>query len=136
VVESIAKDKRTVLEEGATSNTIMEWEGNESELSEPFNGVMTSTDEWDSLWMRAFGKKAPPVDFGEYAVACVFLGHYPGWWYKINIFEPAPEGESLIVGYELVSLVVEDQGDPAFRNHGSRGQYRMKVVKRKPGVAF
>ena len=136
LMESVANDKKAAPDQGAASSTITEWEGSESELSDPFIGVISGREEWDSLWRRAFGTTAPPVDFAKYGIACVFLGHYPGWWYKINISEPVREGNSLIVGYELVSLVVEIEGDSPFGEQGSRGPYRMKVVAKRPGFTF
>jgi hypothetical protein len=44
MVESIAKGKKAVFEKGAASNTIMKWADSESELSEPFNGIIPSKE--------------------------------------------------------------------------------------------
>jgi hypothetical protein len=136
VSESFAKEKGADPREGFAAGAALEWEGSESEQADPFAGVITTDQDWDSLWSHAFGERAPRVDFRTSAVACVFLGHYPGWWYKIKIMEPYVEANSVIVPYELVSLVVEPQGVLNFGEQGSRGPYRMKVVKKKAGMDF
>lgn len=114
------------------------WEGNESELAEPFTGVIGNDKEWTDLWGKAFGKKPPTVEFDRYAVACVFLGHYPGWWYHIDLSEPRVSGTVIFVPYQLIDLIVELTADEngLTRKHGRRGQYIMKVVEKKPGFAM
>jgi hypothetical protein len=112
------------------------WEGTESELVEPFTGIITNKTDWKELWIKAFRKDAPKLDFQRYAVAFVFLGHYPGWWYNICWAEPYTSGATIVVPYELVALIIELQNDgkgPSLREQGNRGQYKMKVVEKKPG---
>ncbi len=136
VSECFGKEKGTAPKRGFAAGAALEWEGSESEQADPFVGVITTDKDWDSLWSHAFGKEAPRVDFRTSAVACVFLGHYPGWWYAIKIMEPYVEANSVIVPYELVSLIVEPQGVQNFGEQGSRGPYRMQVVKRMAGMDF
>jgi hypothetical protein len=115
------------------------WEGNESELAEPFTGVIGDMKEWTELWEKAFGKIPPSVDFERYAVACVFLGHYPGWWYYIALSEPRVSGSTIFIPYQLVDSIVElsrGDGSGITRKYGSRGQYRMKAVEKKPGFSL
>lgn len=111
------------------------WEGRESGLAQPFTGIIGNKKEWKDLWEKAFRKKAPSVDFKRYAVACVFLGHYPGWWYSISLPQHSVSDSTVIVPYELVDLIVELRGDgnTLIREYGCRGQYKMRVVEKKPG---
>jgi hypothetical protein len=115
------------------------WEGNESELAEPFTGIVTSEDDWKKLWKTAFRSEAPAVDFRLNAVACVFLGHYPGWWYHIDLSQPSVSDSTIIVPYQLVDLIVEltrDENGAIVREYGRRGQYKMLVVEKKPGFSI
>ncbi len=76
------------------------------------------------------------MNFRKHAVACVFLGHYPGWWYVIDMLEPYVSDTTVIIPYQLVSLIVELKSDGprnVERRYGSRGQYRMQVVEKKAG---
>jgi len=120
----------------AKARPALEWQGNESNKSGHFIGVISDREQWRALWKEAFGKKAPRVDFTKKAVACVFLGHDPGWWYSINILDPRESGSTVVIPYELVSLVVEigggNDGGIIGKRYGRRGQYRMRVVDRKP----
>lgn len=136
VPECFGKDKVAASGKASASGPAMEWEGSESEQAAPFIGVIADEKEWSSLWKRAFGKHAPPVDFRTSAVACVFLGHYPGWWYKIKIMDPYVEGNSVIIPYEFISLVVELQGGSRLGEQGTKGPYRMRTVKKKAGCDF
>jgi len=115
---------------------VTEWEGAESEITEPRAGVVVTAEEWETLWKKAFGKQAPAVDFNRFAVACVFLGHYPGWWYRIGFGEPEVSGSTLNISFSLADLVVEleDRGKGGmFREYGARGQYKMRLVEKKQG---
>lgn len=136
VSECFGKDKVAAAGTASATDATMEWEGSESKQAAPFIGVITTETEWNSLWERAFGKQAPQVDFRTSAVASVFLGHYPGWWYTIKITEPYVEANSVIIPYEIVSLVVEPQGASRFGEQGSKGQYRMRTVEKKAGCDF
>lgn len=122
--------------EPSSGAAVMEWEGAESEITEPRAGVIVGAEDWEALWKKAFGKKAPEVDFNRFAVACVFLGHYPGWWYRIGFGEPEVSGSTLNISFSLADLVVEleDRGKGGmFREYGARGQYKMRLVEKKQG---
>jgi hypothetical protein len=121
---------------GPDRNAATEWKGSESELADPFVGVITEKKDWDSLWKRAFGKKAPSTDLKKHAVACVFLGHYPGWWYSIHIGPAHVEGRSMVVPFGLVALIMELRSSPGPGKQGSRGQYLMRVVEKKEGYDY
>lgn len=130
---------RTAAAEHSPKRPVVEWEGSESELKKPFAGVIDGERDWKDLWKKAFGKKAPVVNFKRYAVACVFLGHYPGWWYRIGFSEPESSGSSIVVRFSLVDLVVElmDNGKRGLLGeYGTRGQYRMRLVERKQGCTM
>lgn len=113
------------------------WEGRESDLTEPFTAIIGNSQDWNNLWRRAFNGKPPKVDFKRYAVACVFLGHYPGWWCRIAFPQPYESGSTIIVPYQLADLIVE-LGPEAGKSgqYGSRGQYRMQLVEKKPGFSM
>jgi hypothetical protein len=116
-----------------------EWEGNESELAEPFTGIVANEKDWNTLWKAAFRNEAPVVDFKINAVACVFLGHYPGWWYHIGLSQPYVSDSTIIVPYDLVDLIVElarDENGSIAKEYGCRGQYKMRVVEKKPGFSM
>lgn len=133
------KSAEAAAGESAPKKNAAEWEGNRSELVKPYAGIVSTQEEWKGLWKKAFGKKSPPVNFKRYAAACVFLGHYPGWWYKIGFGEPHVSGSAIVVPYSLVDLRVEltDDGKRgAFRQYGSRGQYKMRLVEKKKGFSM
>ncbi len=120
--------------------SVTEWEGNESEPAKPFAGIIATEKDWKALWKKAFRKKAPAVNFKRYAVACVFLGHYPGWWYHIGFGRPHVSGSTMVVSYSLADLRVELRDDgtrgPWSKEYGSRGQYKMRVVEKKHGFSM
>ncbi len=125
--------------EPSPKKSVTEWEGNQSDLVKPYAGIVSTQEEWKALWKKAFGKKSPPVNFKRYAAACVFLGHYPGWWYHIGFGEPYTSGSIIVIPYSLVDLRVElmDDGKKgAFRQYGSRGQYKMRLVEKKKGFSM
>lgn len=109
------------------------WDGIESEIESPWQGAVTTDAEWADLWKRAFGKKAPPVDFSKNFVAFAFLGHRAGWWYGISFREPAVRDGKLVVTYTLAALEVSATRE-AFRNPGYRGQYAMQVFPKREGL--
>ncbi len=106
----------------------MEWEGHLSEQREEFVKVVVDNKEWDELWRRAFDKTPPEVDFENYAVACVFLGHSADWLYSIGFGKPYERENLLVIPFELADIILELSGP--FK---ASGQYRMKVFKRRPG---
>jgi hypothetical protein len=134
VTEAVARGKKSTHATQPAAAT--EWEGHESELVDPFVGVVTGEEEWNDLWKRAFGKKAPPVDFSEFGVACVFLGHYPGWYYSIHIEEPIKEENTIVIPFGIVDLIVELRMAPGLTPQGNRGQYSMKIVSKIPDHGF
>ncbi|MFZ2446010.1 MAG: hypothetical protein WAW37_06610 [Syntrophobacteraceae bacterium] len=131
-------DARQGAKSGSKANTgaATEWKGSESDLAAHFISVVSDEKTWKELWKNAFRKNAPRVNFRKHAVACVFLGHYPGWWYVIDMLEPYATDTTIIIPYQLVSLIVDLKSNGqknVERRYGSRGQYLMKVVEKKAG---
>lgn len=104
----------------------MVWKGSVSGEKEKFIKVVETPDEWTELWKRAFDQPGPAVDFKKYVVACVFLGHSANWLYAIHIGEPFRRGDTWVVSYELVKMILELSGP--FK---AGGQYHMKVLEKK-----
>ncbi|MEK6697483.1 MAG: hypothetical protein AABZ10_00415 [Nitrospirota bacterium] len=107
----------------------MKWEGHASQQTKRLVKVITDNDEWTALWRRAFDTKAPAVDFNNYAVACVFLGHEADWLYSIAFGEPSLKDGRMVIPYWLGEIYLELAGP--FK---ASGQYHMKVFKKKTGV--
>ncbi len=107
----------------------MEWEGYLSDQKEKFVKVVVKKVEWDELWKRAFDKPAPEVDFENYAVACVFLGHSADWLYNIGFDKPYERDNMLIIPFGLAEIILRLSGP--FK---ASGQYHMKVFKKQKGV--
>jgi len=105
------------------------WEGYVSEQKEEFIKVVSENKEWMELWVRAFGRKAPDVDFERYAVACVFLGHSASWMYGIEFNTPYVRDRKLMISYSLIELQLRLTGP--FK---AGGQYRMTVYERPKGL--
>jgi hypothetical protein len=104
----------------------MSWKGNMSSQKEPFIKVVQAPDDWHELWKRAFDQPAPAVDFGKYVAACVFLGHSADWLYAIHIGHPFRRGDSWVIPYGLVEMVLELAGP--FK---ARGQYAIQIIEKK-----
>jgi hypothetical protein len=109
----------------------MDWEGYISRQGEEVLTVITDDKEWTALWKSAFDRPAPRVDFGTYAVACVFLGYHADWLYDIHIGEPRTENNMVHVPYGLNEIILELSGP--FR---ASGQYRMKAFEKKKGYGM
>lgn len=107
----------------------MKWEGHASQQTNRLVKVITDNDEWTALWRRAFDTKAPVVDFDNYAVACVFLGHEADWLYSIAFGEPSLKDGLMVIPYWLREIILELAGP--FK---ASGQYHMKVFRKKAGV--
>ena len=103
----------------------MEWKGNISNQKEPFIKVVETREAWNDLWLSAFDKPAPDMDFDHYVVACVFLGHQADWLYSIGFEKPAPRGDDWVISYGLAEIVL-DLAKP-FK---ASGQYAMKVFSK------
>lgn len=123
VMELLEKKGALRVLNGAT------WEGNVSEQKEEFIKVVPDGKEWTELWARAFGKKAPDVDFERYAVACVFLGHSASWLYGIEFGTPWVRDQQLVIAYSLIEVQLRLSGP--FK---AGGQYRMTVYERARGL--
>lgn len=113
------------------SNGGREWKGNLSRQGEELLTVITNVKEWNALWQRAFGAKAPAVDFEKYGVACVFLGFHADWLYSIHFGEPCLEDGLQVIPYDLQEIVLELQGP--FR---ASGQYHMVAYEKKNGYGM
>lgn len=107
----------------------MKWEGHASQQTKRLVKVITDNNEWTVLWSRAFDTKAPAIDFDNYAVACVFLGHEADWLYSIAFGEPSLKDGRTVIPYWLREIYLELAGP--FK---ASGQYHMKVFKKKAGV--
>lgn len=110
-------------------NDNMEWKGHLSDQKEKYVKVVADKKEWDELWTRAFNKPAPVVDFENYAVACVFLGHDADWLYSIGFGKPYERDKLLVIPFGLGEIILELSGP--FK---ASGQYHMKVFKKQKGV--
>ncbi len=107
----------------------MEWKGNSSRQKEKFVKIVDNPEEWSDLWRRALEKPAPTIDFENYSVACVFLGHSAGWLYSISIYGPFMRGNQAVIEYALHDVMLRLSGP--FK---AGGQYYMKVLEKKKGV--
>lgn len=107
----------------------MNWKEHVSGQKEPFIKVVETSAEWNELWMRAFEKPAPAIDFEKYVVACVFLGHSADWLYSIHIDHPIRRGDVWVIPYELVKMILELAGP--FK---AGGQYHMQVFEKAKDV--
>jgi len=105
------------------------WKGFESSQKEPFIKIVATPDEWSGLWKRAFDEPAPEIDFNQYVVACVFLGHQADWLYSISIGDAARRGDVWVVSYGMAEMVLE-----LSRPFKARGQYVMRVLEKKKGA--
>lgn len=112
----------------ATVSTGHEWKGSVSQQKEEFIQVVTTPEEWAALWKRALDQPAPAVDFEHHAVACVFLGYSATWLFSIVFEGPQVRGETLVIPYGLVEMVLELSGP--FK---AGGQYAMKVFEKRKG---
>lgn len=107
----------------------MECEGHLSDQKEKFVKAVVNKKEWDELWKRAFDKPAPELDFENYAVACVFLGHSADWLYHIGFDKPYERDNLLVIPFGLAEIILELSGP--FK---ASGQYHIKVFKKRKGV--
>lgn len=124
-------DVVTLLEKAGVEKEYegMTWQGHASQQTKSLVKVITDNDEWTALWKRVFDKKAPVIDFDNYAVACVFLGHEADWLYSIAFGEPSLKNGRMVIPYWLGEIYLELAGP--FK---ASGQYHMRVFKKKPGV--
>jgi len=107
----------------------MQWDGYVSKQKVKFIKVVDTQEEWSELWQRAFEKPAPAVDFENFVVACVFLGHNAKWLYSIAFGGPEFTGGKLVVSYALHDVMLRLSGP--FR---AGGQYAMKVYEKQKGA--
>ena len=105
------------------------WKGSISNQKEEFIQVVETQEQWSELWMRAFAKPAPDVDFGKYAVACVFLGHSADWLYSISFGKPFMRDNLMVIPFGLPEIILELSGP--FK---ASGQYSMKVFEKKKDI--
>ncbi|HPC85101.1 MAG TPA: hypothetical protein P5238_02995 [Smithellaceae bacterium] len=119
------------LQQTAPSKTplVVEWKGNVSNQKDEFIKVVETRMEWNDLWLRAFDKPAPKVDFKKYVVACVFLGHQADWLYSIGFDEPVRRGDVWAIPYGLTEIVLE-----LAKPYKASGQYAMKVFAKRKGA--
>ncbi|MBA4390100.1 MAG: hypothetical protein C0399_04095 [Syntrophus sp. (in: bacteria)] len=106
----------------------MEWKGYLSDQKEKFVKAVVNKVEWDELWKRAFNKPGPEVDFENYVVACVFLGHGADWLYDIWFNKPYERDNLLVIPFSLAEIILKLSGP--FK---ASGQYHMKVFKKRNG---
>ena len=113
----------------AKDYTGMVWEGNQSGQREKFIKIVDTPEEWTSLWMRAFDRSPPEIDFQNHAAACVFLGHSAGWLFSIGIGEPFVRESQLVVPYGLHEVMLRLSGP--FK---AGGQYSIRIFEKRPGL--
>jgi ankyrin repeat protein len=111
----------------------MSWQGKDAALKEPFIQVVSDRSEWEALWQRAFTKPAPIVDFGNFAIACVFLGDKADWIYSIGFGKPYLKESVMHVPYRL-AMVMLRMAPGHGRTFG--GQYAMTVIQKQQGVTY
>lgn len=107
----------------------MTWKGSVSNQKAEFIKVVETQKEWSELWMRAFDKPAPDIDFEKHVVACVFLGHSADWLYSIGFGQPFMRDNLLVIPFGLAKIWLELSGP--FK---ASGQYSMKVFEKKKDV--
>ncbi|MDP2854741.1 MAG: ankyrin repeat domain-containing protein [Smithellaceae bacterium] len=107
----------------------MEWKGNVSKQKEAFIKVVETPKEWSELWLRAFEKPAPDMDFEKYVVACVFLGHEARWLYSIGFSGPERRDGKLVIAYSLHDVMLRLSGP-----FQAGGQYHMRVFEKSKDV--
>jgi hypothetical protein len=105
------------------------WKGSISNQKKEFIQVVDTQEQWSKLWMRAFAKPAPDMDFEKYAVACVFLGHSANWLYSIIFDQPFLRDNQLVIPFGLAEIILKLSGP--FK---ASGQYSMKVFEKKENV--
>ncbi len=106
----------------------MEWKGHVSRQKEAFIKIVETKEEWNDVWRRALEKPAPDVDFENYVVASVFLGHSAPWLYSIGFAGPRQRGERWVISYALHDVMLRLAGP-----FQAGGQYAMKVFEKKKG---
>lgn len=102
------------------------WKGNISNQKDTFIKIVETEQEWNELWLRAFEKPAPEIDFEKKVVACVFLGYFANWLYSIHIDEPVLRDDKWVVYYDLAMIILE-----LSRPFKASGQYSMKILEKK-----
>ncbi len=107
----------------------MEWKGNVSKQKDAFIQVVETQTQWSDLWLRAFEKPAPDMDFEKYVVACVFLGNEAGWLYSIGFGGPVMRGNQRVIEYSLHEVMLRLAGP--FK---AGGQYRMQVFEKSKDI--
>lgn len=107
----------------------MEWKGHVSRQKEAFIKIVETKEEWSNVWRRALEKPAPDVDFENYVVASVFLGHSAPWLYSIGFAGPRQRGERWVISYALHDVMLRLTGP-----FQAGGQYAMKVFEKKKGA--
>jgi ankyrin repeat protein len=112
----------------------MTWEGKNAALNESFIKVVVDRSEWEKLWLQAFNKPAPVVDFENFAVACVFLGGRADWLYSIEFGKPFVKDSIMHITYHLMMLRLRMA--PGYDGHSFGGQYAMRVFARQQGVTY
>jgi hypothetical protein len=108
-----------------------EWKGNISNQKDEFIKIVETQTEWDELWLRAFEKPAPDLDFEKKVVACVFLGYSADWLYSIHIDEPVRRDKAWVIPYGLAEIILELSGP--FK---ASGQYAMKILEKRKDASM
>lgn len=109
----------------------MEWKGNVSKQKNPYIWVVGTKKEWSDLWLRAFEKPAPEMDFEKFAVACVFLGYSAQWLYSIEFGKAYMREKQMIIPYILLDVMLRLSGP-----FQAGGQYSMRVYEKAGDAAM
>jgi hypothetical protein len=113
----------------------MNWKGRNATQAAPYKKIVSNNTDWDKLWQTAFSKPAPPVDFENFVVACVFLGENADGVYSINFGQSYAQDGMMFIPYGLVMAQLEIarvDGRDEHRSFG--GQYHMKVFAKPKGL--
>lgn len=110
----------------------MNWEGRNASLKEPYKSIVGNNEEWEKLWQTAFSKPAPPIDFENFAVACIFLGEKTDWLYSIDFEQPYIKDGVKVIPYGLaITKHIMLRVDASYGQRAFGGQYHMKVFAKQ-----
>lgn len=76
------------------------WQGQYFGEAEAGARVVTEAHGWARLW-KELGRTPPPLDFSRWCVVAAFAGQQPTGGFTLEIQEPVPEGEDLLVRWRV-----------------------------------
>lgn len=81
--------------------TPSEWKGQFGGPASSAAALIETAEQWERLWREDMGREAPPVDFGRYFAAAVFLGSRNTGGYDVVFLEPQISPDSVRVFYRV-----------------------------------